>query len=147
VAAGGIALTAAAYAINHWVTVDDADSRVARALLSTRPFDRALLYTLCTLGTSLAAFCIVSLVAGRFPDSRPVRVLQLAGQTSLTLYLGHVLVFNLVVNRLEWVRPTGLDTALLLAFGYWIVAITAANLWQRRFGIGPAEWVYRRFGD
>jgi uncharacterized membrane protein YeiB len=58
-----------------------------------------------------------------------------------------VLVFNLVVNRLEWVRPTGLDTALLLAFGYWIVAITAANLWQRRFGIGPAEWVYRRFGD
>lgn len=147
VAAGGIALTAVTYAINHWVTVDDPFGRAARALLSTRPFDRALLYTLCTLGTSLAAFCLVSLVAGRFPDSRPVRVLQLAGQTSLTLYLGHVLVFNLVVNRLEWVRPTGLDTALLLALGYWVVAITAANLWQRRFGIGPAEWVYRRFGD
>lgn len=147
VAAGGIALTAVTYAINHWVTVDDPLGRSARALLSTRPFDRALLYTLCTLGTALAAFCLVSLVAGRYPDSRPVRVLQLAGQTSLTLYLGHVLVFNLVVNRLEWVRPTGLDTALLLALGYWIVAITVANLWQRRFGIGPAEWVYRRFGD
>jgi uncharacterized membrane protein YeiB len=147
VAAAGIALTAVTYAINHWVTVDDPFGRTARALLSTRPFDRALLYTLCTLGTAVAAFCVISLVAGRFPNSRPVRVLQLAGQTSLTLYLGHVLVFNLVVNRLEWVRPTGLDTALLLALGYWVVAIALANIWQRRFGIGPAEWVYRRFGD
>lgn len=147
VAAGGIALTAITYAINHWVTTDDPIGRAARAVLSTRPFDRALLYTLCTLGTSIAAFCLVSYVAGRFPTSRPVRVLQLAGQTSLTLYLGHVLVFNLLVNRLEWIRPTGLDTALLLALGYWVVALVAANGWQRRFGIGPAEWVYRRFGD
>lgn len=146
VAAAGVALTATSYSLNHWVTPDDPSGRVARAVLSTRPFDRSLLYTLCTLGTSVAAFCLVSWLAGRAPTSRPVQVLQLAGQTTLTLYLGHVLVFRLLVDRLEWIRPTGLDTALLLALGYWVIALAAATVWQRRFGIGPAEWVYRRFG-
>jgi uncharacterized membrane protein YeiB len=27
-----------------------------------------------------------------------------------------------------------------------VVAIVASALWQRRFGIGPAEWAYRKFG-
>jgi uncharacterized membrane protein YeiB len=75
-----------------------------------------------------------------------VRTLQLAGQTSLTLYLGHIAFFNIVVVSFEWVRPTGLDTAVLLTLTYWVLAVAAAALWQRRFGIGPAEWVYRRFG-
>jgi uncharacterized membrane protein YeiB len=26
------------------------------------------------------------------------------------------------------------------------VAIIAAAQWRHRFGIGPAEWIYRRFG-
>ncbi len=45
VAAGGVALTAITYAINHWVTTDDPFGRTDRAVLSTRPFARALLYT------------------------------------------------------------------------------------------------------
>ena len=45
---------------------------------------------------------------------------------SLTLYVAHALVFNLVVDWLGWIRPTGLDTALLFAAVYWIVAIAAA---------------------
>ena len=55
-------------------------------------------------------------------------------------------MFNLVVDWLGWVRPTGLDTALVVAAAYWIVAIAAASWWHRRFGIGPAEWLYRRLG-
>lgn len=145
-AAAGVAITAIAYSINLGFTTDDPQGPLARAVLSTRPFDRALLYTATTLATAVTAFCLISFVADRFSTSRPVRVLQRAGQTTLTLYLGHVLVFRLLVDRLEWVRPTGLDTALLFATGYWAVAIALAYLWQRRFGIGPAEWAYRQFG-
>jgi uncharacterized membrane protein YeiB len=29
---------------------------------------------------------------------------------------------------------------------FWVVAITAAGPWQRRFGRGPAEVAYRAFG-
>jgi uncharacterized membrane protein YeiB len=65
---------------------------------------------------------------------------------TLTLYVLHALVFNLVVNRWKLIRPTGLDVALVFAGGFWVVAIVLAALWQQRFGIGPFEWVYRRFG-
>ncbi len=140
------ALTATTYAIAHWVTPGEPDSPLRIAVLSTHPYDRAVLYSLGTLGSSVAAFCLISLLAERFIGSIPVRVLQLAGQTSLTLYLGHIVYYTVVAGKLEWVRPTGLDTALLFAFSYWVLAIAAAALWQRRFGIGPAEWVYRRFG-
>ena len=42
---------------------------------------------------------------------------------TLTLYVAHVAVFNLVVHWLGWIRPTGLDVALLFAIGFWVVAI------------------------
>ena len=51
---------------------------------------------------------------------------------SLTLYVAHALVFDLVVDWLGWIRPTGLDTALVFAAGYWIVAIAGASWWHRR---------------
>jgi uncharacterized membrane protein YeiB len=65
---------------------------------------------------------------------------------TLTLYIAHILVFNLVVDWLGWIRPTGLDTALTFAFGFWAIAITLGAVWHRRFGIGPAERVYRAIG-
>jgi uncharacterized membrane protein YeiB len=140
------AVTATTYAITHWVTPGQPGSPLRLAVLSTHPYDRALLYTLGTLGSAVAAFCFISYLADRFIGSIPVRVLQLAGQTSLTLYLGHIVYYTVVDGKLGWVRPTGLDTALLFAGSYWVLAVAAAALWQRRFGIGPAEWVYRRFG-
>jgi uncharacterized membrane protein YeiB len=65
---------------------------------------------------------------------------------TLTLYVLHALVFNVVVIRWHLIRPTGLDVALAFAAGFWLVAIILAAWWQHRFGIGPAEWIYRRFG-
>ena len=144
--AAGAALTAVCAAVARWVTPGSPDSPLRLAVLSTHPYDRALLYTLSTLGSAVAAFCFISYLAERAIGSGAVRTLQLAGQTSLTLYLGHIAFFNLVVVRFEWVRRTGLDTAVLLTLTYWVLAVAAAALWQRRFGIGPAEWVYRRFG-
>jgi uncharacterized membrane protein YeiB len=45
-----------------------------------------------------------------------------------------------------WVEPAGLDLALTFAAVYWVIAIAVGSLWHRRFGIGPAEWVYRKIG-
>jgi uncharacterized membrane protein YeiB len=115
-------------------------------LLSVDPSSRALPYTLSALGTALIAFGALTWVAEQFRASAPVRLLRDAGAMSLTLYVAHALVFLLVVDRLGWVRPTGLDTALLFTAGYWVVAIAAGAAWHRRFGIGPVEWVYRQLG-
>jgi uncharacterized membrane protein YeiB len=112
--------------------------------LSTDPFDRGGLYVCSALGTALLAYACVDWLAERFPG--PLDPLRRAGQMTLTLYLAHVLVFNLVVRRLGWIEPTGLDVSLVFALAFWVVAIAAAAAWQRRFGIGPAERVYRAFG-
>lgn len=116
------------------------------ALASTDPFSRALPYTVSALGTALVAFGVITWLADRLGGTRAVRLLGDAGAMSLSLYTAHALGFLLVVDQLGWVRPTGLDTALLLSAAYWCVAIAAGAVWHRRFGIGPVEWLYRRLG-
>ena len=64
----------------------------------------------------------------------------------MSLYLAHILVFNLVVDWLGWVEPTGLGLSITFAVTFWLTAITVGSWWQRRFGRGPAEYVYRAFG-
>ena len=113
-------------------------------LTSTDPFDRGLVYVMSALGTALIAFADDQLARRSLHRRAARRLLRRAGQMSLTLYIAHALVFNLVVDWLDWIGPTGLDTALLFSAGFWIVGIAAAVAWQRRFGRGPAEAVYRR---
>jgi uncharacterized protein len=116
-------------------------------LASTHPFDRGVFYTLTTVGSSLLAVSLVGWLADATADFGATKVLAATGRTTLTLYVGHVLVFNLLVHNLGWVQPAGLGTALVFAIGYWICAVAAATLIQRRFGIGPLEWVYRKFSE
>jgi uncharacterized membrane protein YeiB len=63
---------------------------------------------------------------------------------SLTIYLGHALVFNLVVDWLDLLEPRGIGTALTATALYWLPATVAAVAYQRRYGRGPAERIYRR---
>jgi uncharacterized membrane protein YeiB len=142
----GLCVTFVAYLVNHVGTSGHADDRVLVTVLSTRPFDRGLLYTLSAAGTAVAAFGIITWLAERSRDSQPVQVLARAGQMTLTLYFAHVLVFNLVVDWLGWVSGTGLDTALTFAAVFWALAIALGSWWRRLVGIGPAEWVYRKIG-
>ena len=87
-------------------------------LLSTRPFDRGLLYTIGTIGSSLIAFCLISMVVDRLATAPTIRMLQDGGQMTLTIYVCHALVFNVVVHWLHWVQPTGLDSALVLGLTF-----------------------------
>lgn len=140
-AASGAMLVVAGYLLR-----DSADTPLAETLMSLEPGRRSLVYTMSALGSALVAVCLIGWAAERWRERPPVRWLAAAGRTSLTVYVLHVFVFNAVVDWLGWVRPTGLDTALLFAAGFWLVAIAAAAGWTQRFGMGPLERVYRRFG-
>lgn len=117
---------------------------LATVLLSTDPFQRGLVYVASALGTALIAYGVVDWIATRF--ERGTDPLRRAGQMTLTLYLLHVLVFELVVDWLGWIEPAGIDVALAFALGFWVAGIIGAVLWHRRFGMGPAERVYRAIG-
>jgi uncharacterized membrane protein YeiB len=53
------------------------------------------------------------------------------------------LFFNLVVNRLELVSRTGLDTALTLSAAFLALAVVVALWWTHVIGQGPIERCYR----
>jgi uncharacterized protein len=141
-AAFGMLLVAGTYLANHLF----ADSPLSSQLLATDPFSRSLNYTVCALGSSIAAFCVIGWIANTTRSNSVTQGFAAAGRTTLTLYVLHVLVFNAAVTWWHLIHPAGLDVALAFAAGFWIVGIIAAILWQRWFVIGPAEWVYRKFG-
>jgi uncharacterized membrane protein YeiB len=119
---------------------------VLQRALSTNNHDHSVLHVTSTLAVALLVFCCISFIIDSRVNSRAVTFLSRTGQMTLSIYLAHVLVFNLVVNWLNWVRPTGLDTALVLSLAFYVVAVPASSLYFRRFGIGPCERVYRAFG-
>ena len=127
------------------IQLSDRDSIVAK-LLSTQPLDRGMLFSLGTLATAVVALCLVSLVVERAPHLALTQLLVRAGRMTLSVYLLHVIFFNLVVHQLHWVGATGLDTALVLSMSFYVVALFLASGWNKRFGLGPAERVYRAFG-
>ncbi len=127
---------------------DSANSAFTEVVLSNDPFDRGVVYVASALGTALVAFAAISWVADNATGvgMRIIDPLRRAGQMSLTIYIAHILVFNLLVDWLGWIEPGGLGSALSFACAFWIVAIAAAAVWQRRVGRGPAERVYRAIG-
>jgi uncharacterized membrane protein YeiB len=119
---------------------------VLAKLLSTQPLDRGMLFSLGTLATAVVALCLVSFIVERAPHLAFTQLLARAGRMTLSVYLLHVVFFNLVVHQLHWVGGTGLDTALVLSLSFYVVALLLASGWNKHFGLGPAERVYRAFG-
>ncbi|MBU3704942.1 MAG: DUF418 domain-containing protein, partial [Ilumatobacteraceae bacterium] len=115
-------------------------------LTSTDPFERGVLATVGVTLSSLLVVIVVSWIV-EFSLSSPItEVFVRAGRMSLTLYVLHGLAYNLVVNRLDWVRPTGLDTALGLSVLMWVLLVAFGAWWDRFIGRGPLERLLRGFG-
>ena len=134
----GFAATAVGYLV-------EAGLPVHPILRSTDPFDRGLLYVTTAIGTTLMVISVIGWLAERTRATAATQVLADTGRTTLTLYVGHVLVFDLVVDWLGWVEPGGLGTALTLALVYWVLAVAVSVEIHRRFRTGPLEWAYRKF--
>lgn len=137
-AGAGFVLFAAASLVNSAASGDR-----QLTLLSDDPFERGIAYTASALGTALLAFVAVSWIADRFRSAFVVDSLRRAGQMSLTIYLAHALLFNLLVDTLDVVQPGGIGTAMTCAGVVWLSTTAAAVWYQKRYGRGPAEQLYR----
>lgn len=113
---------------------------------STDPFQRGVLATVGVTLSAVLVLIVVSWTVDAFASSPIINVLVRAGQMTLTLYILHGLAYNLVVNRLGWVTPTGLDAALGLSVIMWIVLVSFGAWWNRFLGRGPMERLLRGFG-
>ena len=141
-AAIGVGLVSAS--VSSMLSVAADTTGLGSVVFSVLPRDRSLVYVASALGTALVAYATIDRLAERFPVATDP--LRRAGQLTLSLYLAHIFVFYLVVDWLGWIEPAGADVALAFAAGSWVVAVAAGMWWQRQFGRGPAEYVYRAFG-
>ena len=121
-----------------------AETAFQTVLLSSDSLDRGVVHIASALGTALVAYSCLDWLAERAP--RLTDPLRRTGQMTLTLYLLHVVVFIVLVREFGLIDPTGLDVALTFAVAFWIAAILGAVWWSKRFGMGPAEQLYRSFG-
>jgi len=117
-----------------------------RKLVSTRPFDRGILYVASAIGVVVTVFVILDFLCEHYKESQIIETARITGQMTLTIYLAHIFIYNTVVNKLKLVTPTGLDTAMIMSIAVYVSSIIWANWWHKRFGQGPTERVYRRFG-
>lgn len=115
-------------------------------LLSMQPFDRGFGYSLSTLAIAVTAFASITTVVRAFPRNRVVGILRSPGQTTLSLYLGHILVYYILFRWWTVIVPHGLHSAIIVSSIYWIAGIAVTTMWHRRFGMGPAERLYRAIG-
>ena len=149
-----VATAAFAYITNAIVNSlvrSDADNGMSSALMwrhlvSTQPFDRSVLYVFASLGVVVTVFLLITILCEKLHDSLGIRVAQTTGQLTLTIYLAHIFIYNIVVTQAGLVQPTGLDTAMTMSVVVFVAAVIWANWWSRLFGRGPAERLYRRFG-
>ena len=124
----------------------DRSDVVMRVLVSTDPYDRSVLYVISALATAMVAFAVISSLVDSRSESPVVEFFGGIGRFSLTLYVLHVLFFNLVVDWFGVGREGGLAVALGLAVIFYALALAIAGWWSRLFGTGPVERVYRLVG-
>lgn len=135
---GGVLTAMVGYGLAVALPVDD-------VLRGTDPFDWALPYTLSAGGVAVTAVVTISALADHRPTALVTRTLAVTGRSTLTLYVLHALVFNLVVDWLGWVSPGSAWNGPLLALAFWLAAVMLANAWATRHEHGPLEVAYRSF--
>ena len=91
----GLASASVAWSLSALLDSDD-DGDLAGVVFSTNPLDRGVVYVASALGTALVAYAAIDWLAERFPVATDP--LRRAGQLTLSLYIAHVLVFNLLVD-------------------------------------------------
>lgn len=120
------------------------DPSTTSRLWSTEPNERGLLYTASALATAIIAFGLIDIASNRWSDTAGIGLLREVGQVSLTVYIAHALLFNLIVDWLGIVEPGAVTTSIGFALVIAVVTAAAAVVWARHFGRGPVEWLYRR---
>jgi uncharacterized protein len=143
----GSAFTAAMYLILHVASTSSMlDDPSNATLFSTEPFRRGLGYSATTIGIIVTAFALICLVVERLEGSAVIRFVQRAGQMTLSAYLLHVLVYYALFRWWSVIDSRGLSTALIVATMLWIAIVVGSSAWRARFGLGPAERLYRLIG-
>ena len=111
------------------------------------PWEPMPFFMISACGTALVAIICLVIWTENFKGSRWLRPFVAVGQTTLTLYIIHIVVGE------AWLRAMKLwhiDSSLFPLLGgglFFGLSLCGCYFWKKHFGRGPLEWVMRSFFD
>jgi uncharacterized membrane protein YeiB len=113
-------------------------------MLTSEVFPNSPAFTLSAVITAMLILVTAFYLADRAPESIVADLLSAVGRTSLTVYVGHVLLVGSIAQIMPAGVPLPLESALLMALGVCSLAVGFAFVWLQIFPYGPLEWGLRR---
>lgn len=130
-AAGMVALV-----LEQVVTPPPSEAQGWWAMLAPTPHSQGLLWLTSATGTAVAALGVSLATAAVAP--RAVTPMVAAGQLALTIYVAHLIAFDVASDLL---RHDTVREALLATLGFLALATAGAQAWRQRWSRGPLELV------
>jgi uncharacterized membrane protein YeiB len=103
------------------------------------------LFMVSATGTALAVISLSMMLADRYGNSIWIRPHIVAGQTTLSLYVAHIIVAILVLGAIEALEMELLFFPIWGTIVFYTGALLFSHYWMKRFRKGPLELCMRRF--
>jgi uncharacterized membrane protein YeiB len=147
----GIGAVAFAESLSRVTIYLSSSVHLGRGLEKLLPFfqiaswDPMPLFMVSAMGTALVVIALIMKLADKYNNARWVLPFASVGQTTLTLYVTHIIVGGLLLWIIEeFDLEVGLFSLWASLFFY-LVALFFSHHWMKRFRKGPLEMLMRRF--
>ena len=115
------------------------------ALFGTTPMPPLPLYLLSGISLSYVVIVLSIIIGEKARNNFIIKAFSNTGKLALTIYVAHVLIgmglidetYNLEVDTFS------VDFAVYYALGFSLLCIVFANLWLRKFKLGPLEYLFK----
>jgi uncharacterized protein len=108
-------------------------------------WDPMPLFVISSMGTTLVFIALIMKLADKYGNARWVLAFASVGQTTLTLYIGHIIVGTILLWMLEKFELDPPIFSLWASLFFYLVALFLSQNWLKHFSKGPLEMLMRRF--
>ena len=148
---GGIGAVALAESISRVGMYLSSSGRLGRGHEKLLPLfqivsgDPMPLFMISALGTALVVIALIMKLADTYGNTRWVLPFASVGQTTLTLYVTHIVVGSVLLVIMEECEFEPRPFSLWATLFFCLVTLFVSQKWLKRFRKGPLEMLMRRF--
>jgi uncharacterized protein len=108
-------------------------------------WDPMPLFVISSMGTTLVFIALIMKLADKYGNARWVLAFASVGQTTLTLYIGHIIMGTILLWIIEEFELAPPIFNLWASLFFYLVALFFSQNWLKHFRKGPLEMLMRRF--
>jgi uncharacterized membrane protein YeiB len=147
----GIGAVAFAESLSRVGIYLSSSAQLGRGLEKLLPFfqiaswDPMPLFMISAMGTAVVVIALIMKLADKYGKDRWVSPFASVGQTTLTLYVSHIIVGGLLLWIIEELELEPRLFCLWASLFFYLVALLCSQNWIKHFHKGPLEMLMRRF--